>query len=94
MAEPTEDAATEKTRKRAERLESLIDTLLDDFETAFANGTATATDRSTLIRWIKDSGFDLDPKRIPAKLKDKLTAKLPAAEVDADEAEPRHLRAI
>lgn len=83
-----------RKQRQIKLLEDLQELLLEDFKLAFENNTITATDRSTLIRWLQANGLDLDSSRIPQVLKDKLTAKLPASEVDADEAEPRHLRAI
>lgn len=67
---------TQRTEAQIKQLEKLQDLLLADLITAFENGTATATDRATLIRFLKGEGWTLDPSRVPTSLKDKLTSNV------------------
>lgn len=59
-----------------EKMEKLQDLILDDLIKAVEGGTATATDRATIIRLLQSNGWDLDPARIPQELRDKLTKKV------------------
>lgn len=69
----TKKARTEAQIKLADELQDLV---LADLKKILDNGTATATDRATIIRLLRDNGWNLDPSRLTTSLKDKLTNKV------------------
>ena len=87
-------ADTTKKQEQIRKAERLQDLLLDDFTKQAEEGTLSATDRATLVRFLQSNGWDLDPARIPQSLKDKLTRTVaPDAELEEKTGE-RRLRAI
>lgn len=65
----------------AERLQTKW---LDRMEKMIDDGTATATDMATLARVLLANGWSIDPKDVPQQLRDKLTSKVSAEELDDD----------
>ena len=71
--------ADTKNLTKAEQIDLLdeIQTLLlKDLVKQLKDETTTSTDRATIIRMLKDFGWDLDPSRVPQALKDKLTKQV------------------
>lgn len=89
MLSPEEKLVEQRRQiEQAERLQRLI---LDDLERCLNDKTATATDRATIIRLLKDNGWTLDPAQLPSNLKAMLIADLSAVDV-ADELAERRRR--
>lgn len=59
-----------------------MDSMLDD-------GTITSSDMATLYRFLSDNGWNLDPARLPKRLRDKLTSKISPTDFDDEEQFPR-----
>lgn len=79
------DRATDKQIELAKQLQTL---LLEDFLELARTNTLSPTDRRTLYQMLKDGGWSLDPSRLPADLRSKLTAAIsPTADLQ-DEDDP------
>ncbi len=76
----------ELKRLQVEKAARLQMFLLDNFEEMFKTGTMTPTDRATLFRMLKESGWSLDPASIPQGLKGVLTALVDPRKMDDEEA--------
>lgn len=80
----------DKKKSQIIKAERLQDLLLDDFTKLAESGGLSATDRATLVRFLSDNGWDLDPARIPQSLKDKLTKSVrPDEDLEAETGERR-----
>ena len=72
-------------QEQVDKAEQLQELLLDDLIRLFKEGEATATDRATLARLLKDNGWSVDPSMVPQELRDKLTSKIaPGDDIDDD----------
>lgn len=72
-------------KEQVEKLETLQTLLLDDFIKMAREGTLSATDRATLVRFLMANGWNLDPATLPQDLKDMLTSKVdPEAGLDEE----------
>ncbi len=65
--------------EQGQRLQKL---LLDEFERMLTEGTMNPTDRSTLVRFLKDNGWTIDPSMLPDSLKGMV--KLPAVDEEIE----------
>jgi hypothetical protein len=91
--EPTKMLNQTQQIEVASELQSLI---LQDFVKIIKNNTASATDRATIVRLLRENGWTLDPAQIPSSLKDKLTRTVRFDEdlSESEAGEKRRLRAI
>jgi hypothetical protein len=91
--EPTKLLNKEEQIQVAEELQTLI---LKDFVKILKDNTASATDRATIIRLLRENGWTLDPALLPKNLRDKLTSKVSFDDDLSDDevAEQRRLRVV
>jgi hypothetical protein len=71
----------EKHLTLAEELQTLW---LEDMVEQYKNRTISSTDRATLIRFLSQNGFSVDPARMPTGLKDKLTSGVSPKDFEDD----------
>lgn len=91
--EPTKLLNQTEQIQVAAQLQTLI---LQDFVKQLQGNTASATDRATIVRLLRENGWTLDPALVPSSLKDKITSKV-SFDDDLTEdqvGEQRRLRAI
>lgn len=82
--------ADKKQLDIAERLQVL---LLEDFETRIKSDEGlTPTDRATLARLLTQNGWSLDPAQVPQGLRDKLSTRTKASDLNDDDADVLPMR--
>lgn len=75
----------EKTKQQVDKMTELQDLLLEDFIKQAREGTLSATDRATLVRFLMANGWNLDPATLPKDLKDMLTSRVdPTADLEEE----------
>jgi hypothetical protein len=75
-------ASVEKKKEQISKAELLQDLLLDEYKRRIELGALSDTGMGNLQRLLLDSGWSLDAAQIPQELKDKITERLDAENVD------------
>lgn len=69
-------------KKQIEIAERIQQKLLERWEKILDDESASAAEVAVMTKMLRDSGWTLDPTRIPQGLKDKLTDKVDPTEFD------------
>jgi hypothetical protein len=67
---------TDNTNQQMTKAEKLQDLWLDAMIAKLEDGSATSTDFATLLRFLENNGWTVDPTKIPSDLKDMLSSQV------------------
>lgn len=76
-----------KKEDQIARAERIQEKLLERWERLLDSGEVSSTEVAVITKMLRDSGWTLDPARLPQGIKDKLTADIDPTQFDDDDAD-------